>query len=110
MADLNRLDGRGVKNPTCSGRYKKSQARVRERTSRLASDLVDLFPLPTGPHIAAFILPQAAGRLVLVDAAVTFAKVRSDKKQIKHHGSRFGACLLQSICRLFGDGRCITSR
>jgi len=58
MADLHCLDARGVNNPTFSGRYKKSQARLREHTSHLVSDFVDLFSPPTGPHIAAFILPS----------------------------------------------------
>jgi hypothetical protein len=57
MADLDHPDARGVNNLICSSRYKKPQAGVRERTSRLALDLFDLFTRPTGPHIAAFILP-----------------------------------------------------
>jgi hypothetical protein len=35
---------------------------VREHTSRLAFDLFDLFSRPTGPHIAAFILPSLGWR------------------------------------------------
>jgi len=59
--DWARLDARGVNNPTRSSHYKRSQARVREHTSRLAFDLFDLFRRSTGPHIAAFIL-RSIGR------------------------------------------------
>jgi hypothetical protein len=36
--------------------------------------------------------------LILADPAQTFAKRQSDKNNIKHHESRFGAFLLQSTC------------
>jgi hypothetical protein len=46
---------------------------------------------------------QSVAGLVPADPARTFARRRSDKTKIKHHGSRFRACLLQSVCQIFGD-------
>jgi hypothetical protein len=51
----------------------------------------------------AFILPSIGRRLVLAASTQTFAKLRSDKDETKHHESRVRACLLQSICRVFGN-------
>jgi hypothetical protein len=48
--------------------------------------------------------------LLIAVPAQPFAKLRSDKNQTKRHGSRFRACSLQSICRVFGDRTCVTCR
>jgi len=58
----------------------------------------------------ALILPSPVGGLRLAVPARCFAKLRSDKNQTKHSGSRFHAGSLQSICRVCGGRTCVTYR
>lgn len=105
MANLIRLNARGVNNPICSICYEESQAGVGEHTSRLALDLFDLFHHSTVPHIAAFILPKS-GRLS--GARQSYATLSQDsirQKKIKHHESRIGACSF-AVDRSTHSSRC----
>jgi hypothetical protein len=53
---------------------------------------------------------RSVGGLLPAVPARFFAKLRSDKRQTKHPGSRFRASLLPSIRRIFGDRTCVTCR
>jgi hypothetical protein len=53
---------------------------------------------------------RSVGGLLLAVPARCFAKLRSDKNQTKHPGSRFRAGSLQSICRVCGGRTCIKCR
>ncbi len=110
MADLDRPDARGVNNPTFSGRYKKSQAGVRERTSRLALDLFDLFSRPTGPHIAAFILPSLGRRFRHRRSRQNLRQNAISEKQHQASRDHFGACCCCRYAKSLANHRCVTCR
>jgi hypothetical protein len=60
---------------------------------------------PTGRTSQLLSCDRSVGGVVLADPPRVFAKMRSDKKRDQDHGSRFRACLLQSICQAFGNAR-----
>jgi hypothetical protein len=55
------------------------------------------------PLRAAPMKRASVAHLCRVSPVLSFAKLRSDKNETKHHGSRGRARLLQAICRVFDD-------
>lgn len=71
---------------------RKIAAAKRKRSSRLGPELFDLCRCSTGPHIAALSVARSAP----ASPSLSFAKLRSDKKQTWRPGSNFRADSLQS--------------
>jgi hypothetical protein len=103
-------NARGAHSLDCSMSCANRYAVMLSRTLRQLSDLFVLFCRPTVPHAAAFILPSLGRRSAPVVPARSFAKLRSDKNQTKHLGSRFRAGSLRSLRRLVGGRMCVMCR
>jgi hypothetical protein len=65
---------------------------------------------PTGRTLGLLSCHRSVSGLLPAVPALSFAKLRSDKKQTKHPSSGFRAGSLQSIRRIFGDRACVRCR
>jgi hypothetical protein len=103
----------GAHSSDCSMSCANRHIAVLSRTLCQALELSVLFRHPTGPHLAAFILPSLGRRCGgLRPPFLCGPSPNCDQTNTRPSapGSRLHAGSLQSICRVFGDRTCIPYR